>query len=352
MTLSHRYSPYLGRYVLSLSPQVDYLAAVQRTVEVTPLVAKGSIEAYSFPDTADVGVDKPWSAKVHNVGDLGRLGLGIGNAAGNPGSIVLTWQGNVYTIDPGNYLRISTTGEVPNCTRIDTSGEIAFQTKGSYTLRILGIHLDGATWYYDDERQITVTVTGVAPPEWPFQYPVPFSGRLAPGAVLEATDSTPVKDVDLTKLLGGRVDYALRYESGILTGMNVYIYWNDELIATERLSNVGQTATGTFDLGKARIRATNTLSIKMVQGPLGYNVCGFDCPAVLGFSEEPDQPPGGEEWYDKLLEWVDKNKYWIALGVAGTGFLLLYRPGPGYPAMPIIMYPPTQPPRREESRER
>ncbi|MBU0846399.1 hypothetical protein KKH23_04360, partial [Patescibacteria group bacterium] len=172
MTLSHRYSPYLGRYVLSLSPQVDHLAAVQRTVIVTPLVAKGSIEAEAFPRSADVGVDKPWSAKVHNIGDTGRLGLGIGNADGNPGSIVLTWQGNVYTIEPGNYLRISTVAEVPNCTRIDTSGQIAFQTEGNYTLRIQGIHLDGATWYYDDERIVTVTVSTPEAP-WPEtrQYP-------------------------------------------------------------------------------------------------------------------------------------------------------------------------------------
>ncbi|GAH70508.1 unnamed protein product, partial [marine sediment metagenome] len=105
--------------------------------------------------------------------------------------------------------------------------------------------------------------------------------------------------------------------------------WNDELMASERLSNVGQTATGTFGLGTARIRATNTLAIKMVQGPLGYNVCSFDCPTVLGFSEEPDQPPSGEKWWDALFEWLDKNKYWIALGavgIVGVGALLIYRP--------------------------
>jgi len=173
--------------------------------------------------------------------------------------------------------------------------------------------------------------------EWPHTAIIHFSGRLAPGWVQEAKDSTPIKNVDLTKLLGGRVDYALKYESGkLLTGITLYIYWNEELMATEAflIGQVGKTITGTFNLGIARIRATNVLTIKMSQAPLGYNVCSFDCPTVLGFSEEPDQPPSGKDWWDAFLEWLDKYKYWIALGVVGASVLLMYRPAP------VIIYQP------------
>jgi len=333
MTLSHRYSPYLGRYVLSLSPQVDHLAAVQRTVEVTPLVAKGSIEAYSFPDTADVGVDKPWSAKVHNVGDLGRLALGIGNADGNPGSIVLTWQGNVYTIDPGNYLRISTTGEVPYCTRIDTSGQIAFQVEGSYTLRIQGIHLDGTTWYYDDERQITVTVATPEAP-WPVTRQYPYENiMLNPGALLEESKTRDVGPVDTDVLLGAVLNYKITYQSGILTGIRTYIHWNDEEIASERLSNVGQTATGTINLGTGRITSNNTLKIKMVQGPLGFNVARFDIVLTLGYSEEPAEEPKPSFPWPELAWW-----HWAIIGGVALGivYIVVVRPRP-----PTIITVPT-----------
>ncbi|GAG97556.1 unnamed protein product, partial [marine sediment metagenome] len=47
---------------------------------------------------------------------------------------------------------------------------------------------------------------------WPVQLTIPFSGSLTPGVLLEGRESTPIKNVDLSVLLGGRVDYVLKYE--------------------------------------------------------------------------------------------------------------------------------------------
>jgi len=340
MVLSHVYSPYLGRYVLSLVPQVDYMAAVPRTVEVTPLVAKGSIETCSFPDSAEVGVDKPWSAKVHNTGDTGRMGLGIGNASGNPGNIVLTWQGNVYTIDPGNYLRIATVGEVAYCTRIDTSGEIAFQTEGSYTLRILGLHLDGTTWYYDDERQIPVTVTTPEAP-WPITRQYPYENIvLNPGALLEDAETRDVGPVDKAVLLGAVLDYKITYQSGVLKGVRAWIYWNDEEIAYHHLgsSDIGVPVTGTVNLGTGRITSHNTLKVKMIQGPLGFNVVRFDIVLTLGYSEEPaEEPKPGFPW-PELAWW-----HWAIIGGVALGVLYIVVVRPAPPTVITVPYPVLRP---------
>jgi len=341
MVLSHVYSPYLGRYVLSLVPQVGYMAAVPRTVEATPLVAKGSIETCSFPDSAEVGVDKPWSAKVHNVGGAGRLGLGIGNASGNPGSIVLTWQGNTYTIDPGNYLRIATVGEVPYCTRIDTSGQIAFQTEGSYTLRILGLHLDGATWYYDDERQITVAVSK-PPASWPVTKQIHIFGneKIAPGFWAEGGLDKNVGSVDTTKILGGRIDYTLNYEK-VGDRVLVRIYWNDKELEGfwAAPEDQGKSESRSVNIPVTKIRATNTVKITVLQRLGGFTVVFCDMYVTLGYSEEPatdpeaQEPPWWESWWETapLLE-----KALVGGAALGALYIIVKRP-----AMPTIITVPT-----------
>jgi len=187
-----------------------------------------------------------------------------------------------------------------------------------------------------DQDSITITAVfklGPTPPPngepWPIQIQVPFTGRLAPGLLLEEQDSTPIKNVDLVTVLGGRVDYALRYESGKIPGITLYIYWNNELMSQEAFgfSGIGQTRTGSFDLGLDKIRTTNTLTVMMSQGPLGYNVCSFDCPTVLGFSTEPAEPPSGEDWWDGVMEWLKIYGPWVALGagVIIVGGVLLSR---------------------------
>ncbi|KKN32236.1 hypothetical protein LCGC14_0815860 [marine sediment metagenome] len=318
----------------------------ETVLAVSPLVAKAVIEELTFPSSAEIDVQSNWSLVVHNIGTEGRFAVIIVNASGNPGDIKVTWEGREWILPPTNRgLRIFSSSPEPNCMRIRANGQIAFTVEGSYNIRVLAQH-EGLpdVWLSDEERIITVNVAGVTPPEWPVQIPLPFSGRLAPGAFLEAEKSTPIKDVDLTKLLGGRVDYTLTYESGkLLTGITLYIYWNEELMATEAflIGQVGKIISGSFDLGTARIKATNSLRVRMSQAPLGYNVASFNIPTILGFSEEPAQPPSGEEWWNVFFDWLDSNKYWMALGVVGVSALLIYKPGPPIPPI-VIVQPPRQ----------
>ena len=85
MSFNRVYSPYPGTYVLKAYSEVEPASAAQRTLEVTPLVAKGVIEDYTFPETAEAGAEQSWTARVHNIGDTGIMALGIVNTTGNPG---------------------------------------------------------------------------------------------------------------------------------------------------------------------------------------------------------------------------------------------------------------------------
>ena len=337
MSLSHVYSPYLGRYVLSLSPQVEHLAAVQRGLGVTPLVARGSIEAYSFPGAADVGVDKPWSAKVHNVGDTGVLALGIVNPDGSPGSIVVTWEGTPHTLEPGRYLRIATTGEVPNCTRLDTSGMIAFSAEGSYPLLLWGMHLEGSTWFYDDEKQIPTTVTKPEAP-WPVTKQYPYANIvLDPGALLRVVKTRDVGPVDTSVLLGAVLDYTITYQKGVLHGVNTFTYWNDEKILEQPLTNVdlGKPIHGTLNLGTGRINKENVLKVEISQAPLGFNVVRFDFVLTLGYSEEPEEEPAEPFKWPELIWWQ-----WGMIGIFSLGVVYIVVKRPSLPAMPTIITVP------------
>ncbi|GAH25652.1 unnamed protein product [marine sediment metagenome] len=164
---------------------------------------------------------------------------------------VQIYSGSGGTTDPSGALTVTpstqlTVRAIPNSGYDFDYWTYKGQNVGSINPQTFLIDRDAITILASFKEEVTPPPNGEPPTEWPVQKQVPFTGRMAPGWALEATDSTPIKNVDLTRILGGRVDYALRYESGILPGMMVYIYWNDELMASERLSNVGQTATGTF----------------------------------------------------------------------------------------------------------
>ena len=129
------------------------------TIKTLVEVAKGVIEAASFPVSIQVDVWKDWSATVHNIGATGYLGLGIVNGAGNPGSIVVKSGGKETTIAPNQYLRWYYTDPVSNCTLLTISdGEVKFLGVGTYTIKIWAMHREGETWIYDDEKIFTVVV--------------------------------------------------------------------------------------------------------------------------------------------------------------------------------------------------
>ena len=348
MVLSHRYSPYLGRYVLNLSPQVEPLITAQRSLEATPFTADGNIEAYSFPEAAEAGVGKPWSVKVHNIGDTGLLAFGIVNPSGSPGAIKVTWQGVVYTINPGVYLRIATTSEVPNCSRLDTSGQIEFTAKGDYPLLLWGMHLEGSTWIYDDEKQIPASVTTPQAP-WPVTRQYPYENIvLNPGPLLRKVEKRDVGPVDTSVLLGAVLDYTVTYKSGVLHGVNTFIYWNDEKILEQPLVNtdLGKPIHGTLNLGTGRIQKENVLKVEMSQAPIGFNIATYDIVLTLGYSEEPAEEPKPPFQWPELAWWQ-----WAMIGGFGLGVVYIIVKKPSMPAMPTIItvpYPVLRAPKEGE----
>ena len=325
MSLNRVYSPYLGRYVLTSYAQLESVATVQRTLEPTPLVAKGSIEAHSFPDAADVGAEKSWNMTVHNIGDTGIFGLGIVNPSGNPGSIVITFQGTEHTIIPGYYLRIRTPGEVPNCTRIIASGTIKFLNKGSYTLKLWGMHLRDSTWYYDQEILIPVSV-GDAP--WPVTRRIHLfdSFKLKAEAwEVAKTETREITNVDMDALIGGKLEYTIHYTRGNEIELEARIFWNDTQM-TRALLSWGKLKTGTIDL-TGLIKNSNALRIWMETTPVTWAECSFDIWITLGYSKEPAVEPDvpEPEWWEKIEPWQ-----WAMAGVFGLGvvYIAAVRPQP------------------------
>jgi len=337
MSFNRVYNPYPGAYVLKSYSEVEPVSAVQRTLEVTPLVARGVIEDYSFPGTAEAGADQSWSAKVHNIGDTGILALGIVNTTGNPGPINVTWQGTVHNLPPGTYLRIRTPAEVPNCSRIDTQGTIEFTVVGGYTLKLWGMHPVDSDWYYDDEKIVPVTV---AESGWPVTRRIHAFDNYKLKAeswelAKKKTYPGPV-NVDTNVLQGGKLEYTVKYTQGSPLAENADIYFNGTKIITERL-NKGQTKTGSFDL-TGRIEESNTTAIKIESAPGFWSEIIFDVWITLGFSEEPEKEPGvnwWEEWWENRTL-TDKA---LMAGVGlGTVYIVAVRPR--MPAMPTIVTVP------------
>jgi len=228
--------------------------------------------------------------------------------------------------------------------KIYANGQIAFTVEGNYNIRILAQH-EGApdVWLSDEERVITVNVTGVTPPEWPHTIPVHIFNNeklKAEWWEIGKSKSRSIIDIDTALLMGGRLDYTVKYIQGMPLGEIAKIAFDGTNIVTERLSK-GEAKSGTIDL-TGLIGRSATITISFESAPGIWSEVLFDIWLVLGFSEEPVQPPSGEKWWTSLFDWLDKNKYWIALGVIGTSVILMYRPSP-----PFVIY---QPPRQRRRR--
>lgn len=306
---------------------------------VSPLLAKGVIEEVTFPSSAEIDIQSSWSLVVHNIGTTGRFAALIVNASGNPGDIKLTWEGREWIIPPTDRgLRIYSSAPEPNCMNIRANGQIAFTVAGNYNIRILAQH-EGApdVWIKDDERVKTVNVTGVAPPEWPYTTPVHIFNNLKLKAEwweLGKSRSNSIIDIDTSLLVGGRLDYTVKYIQGTPFSEIAKIAVDGTNMVTESLSK-GEAKSGTIDL-TGLIGRSATISISFDSAPGFWSEVLFDVWLVLGFSEKPAQPPGGEKWWTVLFDWLDENKYLIALGVIGTGVIIMYRPRAPF----LILHPP------------
>lgn len=134
---------------------------------ITAGFAKGVVESAVIPSSADTGVYLSWSIVIHNIGDTGIFGGGIVNFSG-PGSVIVLWQSEESELppDPSRALIISYVDAQPNCTKLNTSGQIKFMVEGTYVIQIHGVHQEDTLWYSDDYREFTVVVSGVPPEEY------------------------------------------------------------------------------------------------------------------------------------------------------------------------------------------
>ena len=130
--------------------------------------AKAVVESFYFPTEAEPDEYVGWNFGVHNIGETGIMGGAIQNYSG-PDSIVIRWSGKEVELEPSTTKAwiLYNTDPVPNCSRIEASGEVKFKSAGSYTIRILGVHREDGDWYIDDEKIISVSVREYAPPAPP-----------------------------------------------------------------------------------------------------------------------------------------------------------------------------------------
>ena len=288
---------------------------------VPPLVAQGIIESYTFPSSADMGVQASWSIVAHNIGSDGRFAAGIVNVAGNPGDMTIIWMGKETIIPPGTYFRINSVNPEPNCKRITVNGEVKFAVAGNYAIKLWAMH-EGSPdqWIYDDERTLTVNVAEVTLPEWPVVKTdhVFDNVRLDPGILFEARQSQE-KQVDTSLALGGQIEYSIKLESSLTTACTYYIMWNNEILLEEGFAPWvphGTIRTGVLNLPLSKIRSTNVLTIVLSHVPLTFNRVLFNVFVTIGYSNEPTVDPPWEE--EDWLDWLMRNAWWITLGTAGT----------------------------------
>ncbi len=305
---------------------------------VSPLVAQGVIEGYTFPSSADIYVQSSWSIIAHNIGTDGVFAAGIVNVAGNPGNMTVIWEGAETIIPPGNYFRIRSVNPEPNCTRLNTVGEVKFAVAGSYNIKLWAMH-EGAPdeWFYDDERVLTVNVAGA---EWPVtkQELVFKDIRLSPGINKEAWSHKEKSNVDTSTILGGKIDYSILFEAATIPGCTAYIFWNNVQMAMISFwpLDVGKIKSGSIDIPMDKIGATNSIAIALSHVPLTFNRCLFNVYVTLGYSQEPEKDDPWEE--EAFWDWIMKNAWWMSLGVIGMGLILMFRPGASPPI--IIVQPP------------
>ena len=316
----------LGEY---LSPWV-YEAPVSIISGVSPsLAGVAVIEDYTFPLSVDAGVPYSIRLLVHNVGTDGIIAGGIVNDTGNPGSFTIISESGETIIDPGQYLRSSTTSPVVNCTTIEIIRSIRFSTQGTYTVKLWAMHEEDGSWFYDQEVPLVVTVTVGAP------YSVPV--HVFDNVLLKAEwwdtmkqRSNSIINIDASLLIGAKIDYMVKYVDGTPLAEIANIALDGANIVNVSLSK-GEAKSGTIDL-TGRIGSTVTITISFESFPGFWSDVLFDIWIILNYSEPPPSDPTVPfNW----SEFIDKYGKLVALGGGAILLISLMRP----PGQPIIVIP-------------
>ena len=269
-----------------------------------------------------MGVDYPVRLLVHNIGSSGVIAGGVVNSSGNPGTFTY-FDGSEISISPGSYVRSASSGDVPNCTRIDINKKIRFNSAGTYAIKLWALHEEAGKWKYDQEVPLVVTVVDVPPPtEWPHTEPVHIFNNeklKADWWEIGKAKSNSIIGIDTSLLIGGRLDYTVKYIQGTPLGEIAKIAFDGTNLVTENLVK-GEAKSGTIDL-TGLIGRTATVTISFESFPGFWSEVLFDVWLTLGFSEEPPVPPGPApfDW----MEWLRENALWISLGVIGIGLVVV-----------------------------
>ncbi len=176
---------------------------------------------------------------------------------------------------------------------------------------------------------------GPQPGEWPVVKTdhVFDNVRLDPGILKEARESV-TKQVDVSLVLGGQIEYSVKLESSLTTASTYWILWNNEILKEEGFWPTdphGTIKSGLLEIPKNKIRTLNTLTIMLTQVPGLFNRVLFNVFVILGYNSEPVDPPWGDQgdWTD----WVRDNAIWLALGGVAVGATALYLVTPKVPTV-------------------
>jgi len=149
---------------------------------------------------------------------------------------------------------------------------------------------------------------------WPHTEQMHFSETLEGGFGLGASRMLVVGPVDMSVILGGRLDVTITYQSYVVPGVTARIHWNGNLVYEGIVPQMPLVVS--IDIAQGSIGANNGLKIGFSQGPLSFSVVEFDVWVTLGYSEPPSVEPGIDPQEDGLAKYLPYI-------VAGGGALLL-----------------------------
>ena len=307
------------------------------------LVVKAVLESYTFPPSPFVprvltGFEYPVRLLVHNVGTPGKIAGGVVNSAGNPGTFTY-FDGAEIVVSPGAHVRTASSGDVPNCNKIDINRKIRFNSPGTYTIKLWAMHEEAGKWYYDQQVQLLITVTDDVPPNGPPNgdtVTVPIHVFNDVRLKADWFELWKIKNESLihltpSLLVSAKLDYTVQYLGGTPIAEVAKIDFDGVNIVTENL-NKGEAKSGSVDL-TGSVSDTATVTIKFESFPGFTSTILFDVWLTLVYSEEPPEPPGPPPF--NWEEFINKYGKWIALGVTGIIVVYLMRPR----GAPIIVIP-------------
>jgi len=168
--------------------------------------------------------------------------------------------------------------------------------------------------------------------------------KVEPGTGTWTEKKFKLTGVDLSVLLGAKLDYVISYNAGILPPVINRIILNDQEVLKLSLWTY-TTQTGTVDI-TGLLKPTDIIKINVTQVMATFSSVAFDVWLTLGYSEEPVIEPGeGGPTLEELL----KEYWWLAAGGIGlAGIYLLTRKGQPLIVMTQPYYPPPRERRKEE----